>query len=53
MRPEELSQSAVTEWAKTAIDTEREIFGLAAHRDKREESGKQLEINFTQDFEGV
>jgi hypothetical protein len=53
MRPEELSQSSVTEWAKTAIGTEREIFGLAAQKDKREEGGTQREINFTQDFEGV
>jgi hypothetical protein len=53
MRPEELSQTSITEWAKTAIDTEREIFGLAAEKNKREENGKQPEINFTQDFEGV
>jgi hypothetical protein len=53
MRPEELTQGAVTEWTKTAIDTEREIFGLTSHRDKREETGKQLEINFSPEFEGL
>jgi hypothetical protein len=53
MRPEELSQGSVTEWAKTAIETEREIFGLAAEKKNREEGGRQLEINFSPEFEGV
>jgi hypothetical protein len=53
MRPEELSQSSVTEWTKTAVETEREIFGLAAEKKNREEGGKQLEINFSPEFEGL
>jgi hypothetical protein len=53
MRPEELSQGLVTEWAKTAIETEREIFGLAAEKNRGEEGGKQPEINFSPEFDGL
>jgi hypothetical protein len=52
MGPEELSQGSVVEWTRAAIDTEREIFGLAG-KEKREEGGKQLEIKFSPDFEGL
>ncbi|MDR1315664.1 MAG: hypothetical protein LBK13_02220, partial [Spirochaetales bacterium] len=42
MEPGELSQGAVVEWTRTAIDTEREIFGLTAEKEKREAGPRQL-----------
>jgi hypothetical protein len=51
MNPADLTQSTVTQWVETAIKTEREIFGLAAGKEKVEP--KQGEINFTPDFEGL
>jgi hypothetical protein len=51
MRPEELAQGTVKEWVETAIRTEREIAGLCAGKETREY--RQLEINFTRDFEGL
>jgi hypothetical protein len=53
MQPGELAQNLVTDWMTTAIRTEREIDGLVAEgKPEKKESG-QLEINFTQDFEGM
>jgi hypothetical protein len=54
MEPGELSQSAVVEWTRTAVDTEREIFGLVAgEKEKRAAEPKQLEINFSPEFKGL
>jgi hypothetical protein len=55
MRPEELSQTAVKEWVETAIRAEREIAGLAVSpKDERDnQGGKQLEIQFAPEFEGL
>jgi hypothetical protein len=55
MEPGELTQGAVVEWLTTAISTEREIAGITtAPKGEREgASGKQLEINFTPEFEGL
>jgi hypothetical protein len=52
MNPADLSQGAVTEWVETAVRTEREIFGLAAGKEKAE-SGKPGNITFTTEFEGL
>ena len=54
MNPDELAQGNVTEWVKTAVQTERDILGMG-----REESGvkqgqfRQGEINFDGEFSGV
>ena len=51
MAPEELSQANVTDWVKTAVQTEREVFGL-----NKEDGGArngQPEIRFDSDFEGI
>jgi hypothetical protein len=55
MNPEELTQGTVKEWVETAVRTEREITGLAAApRGERDNpGGKQLEIQFTPEFEGL
>jgi hypothetical protein len=49
--PEELGASGVIEWLKNGIDVERELYG----KTKPEASSlcKQLEINFTNEFEGI
>jgi hypothetical protein len=52
MTPAELSQGNVTEWVETAIKAEREGAGLIAPNAGKTEP-KQLEINFTQEFEGL
>jgi hypothetical protein len=56
MEPGELAQGAVVEWLAAAINTEREIAGLVTvkkgDRDERN-GGKQLEINFSPEFEGL
>ena len=51
MNPEDLTQSAVTEWVQTAIKTEREIAGLITAGNKTEL--KQGEFNFFSDFQGL
>jgi hypothetical protein len=51
MNPAELTQGAVTEWVQTAIKAEREAAGLVT--EKSEGAGKQLEIRFTPEFEGL
>jgi len=54
MAADELTQGNVAEWVKTAVQTERDIFGIG-----RDESGgkqgqfRQGEINFDGDFSGV
>jgi hypothetical protein len=54
MKPGELTQGAVTEWVETAIRTEREIAGLTvSKRDRDKADGKQLEIQFSPEFEGL
>ena len=55
MEPGELTQGAVVQWLTTAISTERELAGIpaAAKGDKESGCGKQLEIRFTSEFEGV
>ena len=54
MEPGELTQGAVVEWVRTAISTERDILGIAAPKETREgRNGKQLEIQFTPEFEGL
>jgi hypothetical protein len=55
IEPGELTQGAVVEWLTTAISTEREIAGIttAPKGERDSNSGKQLEINFTPEFEGL
>jgi hypothetical protein len=55
MEPGELPQGAVAEWLATAISTEREIAGIvtAPKRERDGTGGKQLEIQFTPEFEGL
>jgi hypothetical protein len=54
MEPGELTQGNVTEWVETAVRTEREIAGLASPKENRNgQAGKQPEIQFTPDFEGL
>jgi hypothetical protein len=51
MNPDDLTQSAVTEWVQTAIKAEREAAGLVAPNGKTEP--KQGELSFVQDFQGI
>jgi hypothetical protein len=54
MNPADLTQGAVKEWVETAIRTDREIAGLTVSRGERDgQGGKQLEIQFTPEFEGL
>jgi hypothetical protein len=54
MKAEELTQGNVKEWAEAAIRTEREIAGLSVSQGERDNGGgKQLEIQFAQEFEGL
>jgi hypothetical protein len=54
MEPGELTQGSVGEWLAASIKTERELAGIAAApRGERDSGGKQLEIRFTSDFEGL
>jgi hypothetical protein len=55
MEPGELTQGAVVEWLTTAISTEREIAGIttAPKGERNNKGGKQLEIQFTPEFEGL
>ena len=54
MEPGELTQGAVVEWVRTAISTERDVLGIAAPKETKEgRNGKQLEIQFTPEFEGL
>jgi hypothetical protein len=48
----ELTQTNVAEWTKTAIDTEREVFGIAAAKNGTDDD-KQLTLNFSGEFEGM
>ncbi|MDR2796184.1 MAG: hypothetical protein LBB47_05680 [Spirochaetaceae bacterium] len=51
MNPRELTQGNVKEWMEAAISTERDVLGIAPG--KAETGGKQLEINFSDDFENL
>ena len=51
MRPDELTQGNVKEWMTAAIDAERDVLGIAAEKNKSE--SRQLEINFSEDFENL
>jgi hypothetical protein len=56
MEPGELTQGAVVEWVEAAINTERVILGAAVPVDggkKHNANSGQLEIQFTQEFEGL
>jgi hypothetical protein len=54
MNPEDLTQGAVKEWVETAVRTDREIAGLMVPRGERDgQGGKQLEIQFAPEFEGL
>jgi hypothetical protein len=54
MNPEDLTQGAVKEWVETAVRTEREAAGLTVFKGEREsQGGKQLEIQFVPEFEGL
>jgi glutamyl-tRNA reductase len=51
MNPDDLTQSAVTEWVNTAIKAEREAAGLVSANGKTE--AKQGEFSFVSDFQGL
>jgi hypothetical protein len=55
MNPDELAQGAVKEWVETVIRAEREIAGPAVSPDDKRDTqgGKQLEIQFTPEFDGL
>jgi hypothetical protein len=55
MRPEELEQSLVTDWVKTAMGAEREVDGIAVPDNKRgrQADSGQLELRFDAEFEGL
>jgi hypothetical protein len=55
MNPADLTQGTVKEWAETAIRTDREIAGLTvkAKEERDGQGGKQLEIQFTPEFNGL
>jgi len=54
MNPDELNQTNVSEWVKTAIHTEREILGINSEEGgNKQNRGKQIEINFDTDFQGL
>jgi hypothetical protein len=54
MEPGELTQGAVVDWVQTAINTERDILGIAAPKEsKGGQNGRQGEIQFLPDFEGL
>jgi hypothetical protein len=49
--PEELGPGNVVEWLKSGIEVEREIFGKG--KDRESDVYRQLEINFTHEFDGI
>jgi hypothetical protein len=51
MNPAELAQGNVKEWMTAAVNTERDVLGIAAEKSGTE--SRQLEINFTGDFEDI
>jgi hypothetical protein len=54
MNPADLTQGTVKEWVETAVRTDRELAGLTVSKGEREsQGGKQLEIQFTPEFEGL
>jgi hypothetical protein len=48
----ELSQNNVSEWLTAVVKTEREVFGIAENKDE-DAGGRQLQLNFNSDFEGL
>ena len=50
MQAGELAQGNVSDWVKTAVNTERELDGFDVGN---EASSKQLEINFSNEFKGL
>jgi hypothetical protein len=50
MNPVELTLGNVKEWMTAAVNTEREVLGIAS---EKRETGGQLEINFSDDFENL
>jgi hypothetical protein len=55
MDPAELTLGMVKDWVESAIRTEREMAGLTekAPGEREGHGGKQLEIQFTSEFEGL
>jgi hypothetical protein len=57
MDPQELSQSNLTDWVKTAIQTEREVWALplGTNHTNEDKQGQcsQLEIKFENEFKGL
>jgi hypothetical protein len=51
MAAEELTQANVTDWVKTAVQTEREVLGVSKEDDGVKNG--QPEIKFDSDFEGL
>jgi NADPH-dependent glutamate synthase beta subunit-like oxidoreductase len=51
MNPDDLTQTAVTEWVQTAIKAEREAAEILAPNEKTE--AKQGELAFVSDFQGL
>jgi hypothetical protein len=51
MHPSELTQGNVKEWMEAAVNTERDVLGIATAKNKSD--NKQLEINFSGDFENL
>jgi hypothetical protein len=51
MNPAELLQGNVKEWMTAAVNTERDVLGIAVEKNKTD--GGQLEINFSGDFENL
>jgi hypothetical protein len=49
----ELTQSNVAEWMKTAIGTEREVLGVVSAKEDDGADGRQLTLNFNNEFEGM
>jgi hypothetical protein len=54
MEPGELTQGAVVDWVQTAINTERDILGVASPKEsKGGQNSRQGEIQFLPEFEGL
>jgi len=53
MNPQELSQNNLTDWVKTAIQTERQVLGIEHSPENKQEQFGQLEIKFENEFKGI
>jgi hypothetical protein len=51
MNPAELTQGNVKEWMEAAVNTERDVLGIATEKSRAD--NPQLEINFSGDFENL